>query len=414
MKLALIIDDYLPYSTRIAAKMFHDLAVYLVKEGHDVTIITPKNDQTQSLAFDEIDGVKIWRFKSGKVKNVSKVKRAINESLLSFRAWWAIRKTVNKNSFDGVIYYSPSIFFGGIVRWLCQRCQCHSYLVLRDLFPLWAIDAGIISERSLITSYFRFFERLSYKQAKMIGLMSDSNIKVFKNDGNSYPTELLRNWYSLAQAHQYPIGHVPFRQRLHLQNKVIFLYGGNIGRAQDMANLMRLTKAMAKHEQAHFLYVGQGDEVDLIKSLATNWNLTNFTYLPSINQTEFKLLLSEVDIGLFSLSADHTSHNVPGKLLGYMAQQIPILGSVNKGNDLMELVNHNNAGIIRVNGDDSSLYQAAKMLLEEPQLREMLGKGAYKLLQQKFSVATAARTILHHLYPSKKTILDREYTKKTR
>ncbi len=401
MRLALIIDDYLPNSTRVGSKMFHELAVYLTQQGHQVTVITPDIHQATKLVCDELDGVSILRFKSGEIKNVGKVKRAINESLLSLRAWWAVRSNITKHSFDGVVYYSPSIFFGGLVRWLCQRCQCPAYLVLRDLFPRWAIDAGMIGERSFIARYFRFFEHVSYRQAKMIGLMSDSNINIFEAEGNTYPTEMLRNWAALTPVTQFPADYMPFRQRLNLQDKVIFFYGGNIGHAQDMANLMRLTKTMSRHPHAHFLYVGQGDEVALINRLASEWNLSNFTYLPSINQMEFKLLLAEVDIGLFSLSADHTSHNFPGKLLGYMVQNIPILGSVNNGNDLMELVNEHGAGVIKVNGDDIGLHAAAEQLLNDVEYRQRAGQNANQLLQQQFSVSAAAETILQTLNSDK-------------
>lgn len=394
MRLALLIDDYLPGSTRVGAKMFHELALYLQMQGHQVTVITPDARQTSLLMCDELDGVTIWRFKSGEIKDVGKIKRAVNESLLSLRAWWAVREKIDEYKFDGVVYYSPSIFFGGLVRWLCHRCQCPAYLVLRDLFPRWAIDAGMIGEHSIITRYFRFFEHFNYRQAKMIGLMSNNNIKVFKEDGNHYPTEVLHNWASLTPISQFPSDYQPLRQRLKLQDKVIFFYGGNIGHAQDMANLMRLTKAMSHYPQAHFLYVGQGDEVALIKKMAEEWNLSNFTYLSSVNQNEFKLILAEIDVGLFSLSADHTSHNFPGKLLGYMVQNIPILGSVNQGNDLMELVNTNGAGIIRVNGDDVGLYEAAESLLKDVSFRLRLGRQGNALLNQEFSVSMAAEVIL--------------------
>ncbi|MFM4728056.1 glycosyltransferase family 4 protein [Aeromonas caviae] len=394
MKIALIIDDYLPYSTRVAAKMFHELAVYLQQQGHQITVITPDCSQSEALVCSTLDGVNVWRFKSGKIKDVGKFKRVINETLLSLRAWFAIRSKIKKVSFDGIIYYSPSIFFGGLVRWLCQRCHCPAYLVLRDQFPRWAIDAGMIGERSLITHFFRFFEHLSYRQAKMIGLMSDNNIKVFRQEGNIYPCEILRNWAAMTPVSTLPADYISIRTRLNLQDKVIFFYGGNIGHAQDMANLMRLTKALSNHRNAHFLYVGQGDEVQLINQLSKEWELSNFTYLPSINQEEFKLLLSEIDVGLFSLSAEHSSHNFPGKLLGYMVQSIPILGSVNKNNDLMDIVNTYGAGIVCVNGDDLGLYEAALMLLQDVAYRQQLGLQANRLLQREFSVSAAAEVIL--------------------
>lgn len=136
MHLALIIDDYLPHSTRVAAKMFHELALELIEQGHDVTIITPHFDKNEPTLIEErLEGVIVWRFLSGQIKDVPKVKRAVNETLLPYKAWNAIQGKVEKDTFDGVVYYSPSIFFGSLVSKLKKRCHCNSYLVLRDFFP---------------------------------------------------------------------------------------------------------------------------------------------------------------------------------------------------------------------------------------------------------------------------------------
>lgn len=112
-----------------------------------------------------------------------------------------------------------------------------------------------------------------------------------------------------------------------------------------------------------------------------------------MDQDEFKLILSEMDIGLFSLSARHSSHNFPGKLLGYMVQSLPILGSVNAGNDLLDIVNQNNAGLIHINGEDDKLYHSALLLLQDINVRRKLGMGSNTLLKEQFSVESAAQTI---------------------
>ncbi len=389
MRLALIIDDYLPHSTRVGAKMFHELACYYVSQGHDVTVITPEHRQSEKLVKNVIDNVKVWRFSSGEIKDAPKIKRAINETLLSIRAWRAISQEVKRDTFDGIIYYSPSIFFGGLVSKIKARCQCKAYLVLRDLFPQWVIDAGMIKEGSLIERYFRFFEKYSYDQADIIGLMSEKNQLIFNDiTKHRYSTEILRNWAALTP-------HVLFsnkdgiRCQLGLEDKVIYFYGGNIGHAQDMTNLMRLVKAMTPYKGAHFLFVGQGDEVGLINQLAEEWSLDNFSYLPSVNQSDFKDLLADIDVGLFSLSALHTAHNFPGKLLGYMVQSIPILGSVNSGNDLLDIVNGNEAGLISINGEDKELLNNALSLYEDKALRKQIGTGAFSLLEREFSVQAA-------------------------
>lgn len=397
MKLALIIDDYLPYSTRVGAKMFHELAVELMKQGHQVLVITPQAKQRQALVKDNIDGVEIWRFKSGQIKDISKVKRAINEALLSFMAWRAIRREITEDSFDGIIYYSPSIFFGELLKNLKRRCNCPAYLVLRDSFPQWVVDAGMIREGSVIEKYFRFFEGYSYKQADAIGVMSENNLKLFKEvTKNRYPSHVLRNWADVSPA-EIKFDTSSYREQLGLQIKTIFFYGGNIGHAQDMKNLMRLVKQMQIYPNAHFLFVGQGDEVELINNLAIEWSLDNFTYLPSVDQKAFTQILKEIDVGLFSLAANHTAYNFPGKLLGYMVEGKPILGSVNSGNDLAEIVNDNQAGYIFINGEDTQLLDAAIMLLQDKELRTLRGINAHQLLSDQFSVKSAAKIITHEI-----------------
>ncbi len=228
----------------------------------------------------------------------------------------------------------------------------------------------------------------------MIGLMSDKNIEVFKEQYSQYSTQILRNWAKLTPVQN---NQNSYRKRLNLEDKVIFFYGGNIGHAQDMANLMNLAKGMKEFHNAHFLFVGQGDEVTLIERLASEWKLDNYTYLQSISQDHFKILLSEVDIGLFSLAKGHTAHNFPGKLLGYMVESKPILGSVNKGNDLLEMINDNQAGYVFVNGDDTAFLDAAISLYQSQEQRLTLGFNAKNLLIKEFSVESIVTVILKEL-----------------
>ena len=180
MKICLIVDDYMPNSIKVAAKMMHELASEFIKQGHEVTVITPSPELHQKIEISALDGVSVCRFKSGEIKNVGKVKRAINETLLSFYAWKSFSSYLQENKHDIIVYYSPSIFWGGLVNKLKKIWDVPSYLILRDLFPQWAIDQKLIREGSMIEKYFRFFEKRNYAVADTIGLMSKNNLEWFK------------------------------------------------------------------------------------------------------------------------------------------------------------------------------------------------------------------------------------------
>lgn len=389
-RIAILIDDYFPDSTKVAAKMMHELACEFLSRGYLVTVFTPKQ-MKQNCQITFLDGIEICQFKLGPIKNCAFVKRAINETLLSFSAQKNARMFCKSRKFDLIINYSPSIFWGYFARYLMNLNNAKTYLILRDFFPQWIIDNGMIKKGSWIEKYFRFFERLNYKSSDRIGIQSPANITFFKSQyENKYPVSLLYNWASNV----IPFGNYLFKEKYGLQDKIVFFYGGNIGKAQDMDNVLRLAKKLENHVDAHFLFVGEGDEVPLILSAINDSKAKNITYIKSIPQEDFKLLLKEIDVGLFTLNKHHKSHNFPGKILGYMINNVPILGSVNEGNDLEETIHQYGAGLVTTNGDDEQLYDNAMSLLLDEKLRISMGLNAQKLYYAKFTVAAAADEIL--------------------
>ncbi|WP_354623235.1 glycosyltransferase family 4 protein [Psychromonas sp. MME2] len=394
MRIAMFPDDYLPDSTLVHAKMFHELAIELKRLGHEAIIITPSHGkQAEHLKIDFIDDIEVWRFRNPPMRGQGKIKRLISESLLSYNSYRALKNFDKLGTFDACINYSPSIFFGALMHWFKKKQNAYIYLILRDIFPQWVIDEGIISPRSPLAYYFRFFEKLNYKSANSIGLMSQANIDYFSK---FYPhisnLQVLRNWADITPYNSSLDRNI--RKEFSLENKVIFFYGGNIGHAQDMGNILRLVKKMKVHKNAHFLLVGQGDEVDLVLKTKLRDNLDNITFLPSVNQDQYKQLLLQVDVGLFSLAKTHKAHNFPGKLLGYMVQSLPILGSVNEGNDLIKFINDEGAGNAFVNGEDENLFNAAVLLFKNKSYRIAAGLQANRVLKESFSVEAAAAQLI--------------------
>jgi glycosyltransferase involved in cell wall biosynthesis len=394
MRIALIPDEFLPDGTRAHSKMIYELACELKNLGHVAIVITPGTpNQARILQIDYIDDIEVWRFRSGYTRGVGMVRRGINEFLLSFRAWFAIRKMVKANKIDLCVNYSPTIFFGPLA-WKLRNQGAYVYLVLRDMFPQWVIDQGLIKESSFAAHFFRLFEKVNYTTAHCIGLQSKANLDLFSV---KFPTfkniEILMNW-TITDHFGEDKDDGSLRESLGIGNKVLFFYGGNIGHAQDMSNIMRLAKNLRDIHQAHFLILGEGDEYGLIKNLKAEWVLDNVTILPSVPQAEFESILAASDIGLFSLAREHSAHNFPGKILGYLRAGKPVLGSVNAGNDLLHVINDSNSGFVFLNGEDCLLETAAKKLVESAQLRKNTGDNGAILLQQKFCVESAAQIIL--------------------
>jgi glycosyltransferase involved in cell wall biosynthesis len=396
MRIAIFSDAYLPEGTLYHVKMLHELAVELVSRGHEVVIISPGEiKQPQSLCRFELDHVDVWKFRCRPLRGISHIQRAINETLLSWSAYRAISESKLDTRFDLVINYSPTIFFGPLMRWVRGK-GAFVYLVLRDFFPQWAIDEGLIKSGSLVERYFRFFERLNYQASDVIGIQSPANIPVFEQIvwPRHFPTEVLFNWAAPLPLIDDSFGR-SFIEGLGLKDKFIYFYGGNIGHAQDIPYILRLADSLRSYEGVHFLILGQGDQYKNISLQIHEMELTNTTLAPSVTQDEYRSLLTQVDVGVFTLASSHRSHNFPGKILGYLAQGLPVLGAVNSGNDLIEIVNEAGAGRVTINGEYERFVQDAVLIYEDAAARQLMQSNAKVLIARQFSVVAAADQILN-------------------
>lgn len=391
MRILLIVVYYLP-STKSSAKLIHDLAVELRWRGHEPIVLAPAAQLTAETDVSTEEGVKILRVKTGKIDGASKIIRGINEMLLSPQLWRKGRGFFKNNKCDLIIWYSPTIFFGSLVKKLKKLFGCPAYLILRDIFPQWALDAGIL-KRGLIYRYFHRKEIEQYEAADIIGVQSPANLNYFQGNGldQKYRLEVLYNWTRLKEPNV-PPGN--YREHLGLQDKVVFFYGGNIGVAQDIDNVVRLAENLRDEPKAHFLLVGEGSEVERLKKTIKKKNLANVTINEAVDQQKYLAMLSEFDVGLILLDRKLKTQNFPGKMLGYMYYSLPILASINPGNDLKDILEKEHAGLVCLNGDDSRFKDSAIRLLKDTKLRQQLGTKARALLENTFSVSRAAEQIL--------------------
>jgi glycosyltransferase involved in cell wall biosynthesis len=391
-------DEYLPFSTRAHAKMMHELALKFSSLRHKVVVLTPGHlSQNTFLLIEMFEGIEVWRFRSISFRGKGKILRAAGEILIPFFALFAlfISKKANSINFELVVNYSPSIFFAPVARYFKKK-KSFVFLVLRDFFPQWAVDQGLLTNRSPITWFFRQVEKLNYRSSNVIAVQSPANLNIFKRIySGQVDLKVLMNW-SAQSPYVTKEGFDKYRLHRELKipnDKVILFYGGNIGHAQDMANIVRLAKRLNLCEKAHLLLIGQGDAYEMVHEAINQYQLENLTLMPSVPQDKYREYLASADIGLFSLSKTHTTHNFPGKLLGYMVERMPILGSVNLGNDVASIMLDSKSGLVSFNGDDDQLLADALSLIENEALRKEMGLNAYALLKNTFSVNKAYQVI---------------------
>jgi len=392
----LMLVVYYPPSTTSAAQMMQDLGEEYIRQGHQVCVVTPSDAVDDSLCITEESGITVVRVKVGDLKYANKAVRLWRESRLSRTIWKKAREFFQKHPCDLIVYYSPTIFFGELVRCLKTLWGCPSYLILRDIFPRWALDVGLLRE-GVLYRYLKRRELEQYAVADRIGVESAGNLPYLLAELPGYQgrIDVLYNWSDMRKKPQ--PGNV-WRKRLGLQGKVVFLYGGNIGVAQDMDNILRLAVSLRDHEEIYFLLVGGGSEAGRLSREIERQGLKNIRIHPPILQKDYMECLSEFDVGLISIDRNMQSHNLTGKLLGYVLCGKPVLASLNPGNGLNEILTRANAGMVYTNGDDDNLSAAALLLSRQPDTRLRMGENARVLGESIFSVQVIATQLIAHFH----------------
>jgi len=377
-----------------SATLIHDLAIEFHRLGHEPIVVAPDENILQDHQVSYENGIKILRVRTGKIKSATIYVRTINEMRLSRVIWKKGKHFFEENPCDLIIYYSPSIFFSALVKKLKKKFACSSYLVLGDIFPEWAVETGVL-RKGFIYRYFKYKEWQNYEAADIIRVQSPANLLYFKENGldKKHHLEVLYNWTSVTEG---PPSLTTYRVRLGLQNKVVFFYGGNIGIAQDVDNILRLADNLRNEPTAYFLLVGGGTEVSRLKAIIEMKGLINIAIHDPVDHQEYMSMLSEFDVGLISLDRRLRSQNFPGKMMSYMYHAKPILASINSGNDLKEMLEDNKAGLVCINGEDDIFVSYARRLMADDNLRRQLGLNARALLEDTFSVSKAASQILSH------------------
>lgn len=342
MRIALIADCYTPMRTS-ASIMLEDLAAEFQNQSHTPIVIIPDANIDSKIVSAVESGVQVIRVKVPHIKDVGYVRRTLSELYMPF----AIIRRLGQNGFldlalDGVVWYSPSIFHGPLVNALKKSNGCKSYLILRDIFPEWAVDMGIMG-RGMPYKFFKAVESYQYSLADVIGVQSSSNTNYLKDWAvhSHRAVEVLHNWLGDIEN----IGCSISIDTGPLAGRKIFVYAGNMGVAQGMDGMLDVIERLdLSRDDIGFLLIGRGSEVRALRLAGAKRNLSNLLVLDEIPNHEIPGLYIQCHFGLVFLDARHRTHNIPGKFISYMKSGLPVLACINEGNDLFELIETNKVG----------------------------------------------------------------------
>jgi glycosyltransferase involved in cell wall biosynthesis len=391
LRVALIADTFPPLRTSGAVQL-RDLSREFIRQGHDLTVLLPCAEMSEPWQLEDMDGVRVLRLKAPRTKDIDYVRRTLGEFLMPFAMRRNLRSSpLATERWDGVVWYAPSIFHAPLANSLKKASACKGYLIVRDIFPEWAVDMGLMG-RGLPYRVFDAVARYQYSVADVIGVQTPGNRTYFdawqRSPGRKL--EVLQNWLDRP-------ADMPCSIRVNqtsLAGRKVFVYAGNMGVAQGMDILLDLAEQLHDRADVGFLFVGRGSDAQRLKRAAHARKLTNVEFFDEIHPDEIPDLYSQCSVGIVALDPRHKSHNIPGKFLTYMQSGLPVLANINAGNDLAALIRNEQVGQVCESNQIDELTSWAQALLRQVDSDELLPQRCRELFVREFSAEQAVRQIV--------------------
>jgi glycosyltransferase involved in cell wall biosynthesis len=394
MRIALIADAYPPLRSSAAVQL-RDLSFELARQGHAVTVMVASPELKEPVFIEDQEGIQVVRLRTQKTKDVNYFRRTIGELMMPFAMLKILRNSRLKDQrWDGIAWYSPTIFLGPLAKALKSQSKCRSYLIVRDIFPEWAVDMGLM-RKGLPYLFFKRIANFQYSVADVIGIQTPGNMVYFSEILHqlSPRIEILHNW--LAKTPLKPcsisINATP------LAGRKVLVYAGNMGIAQKAEVFLELAERLVERRDIGFIFVGRGSESQNLRNFAGARNLNNVAFFDEIDPDEIPSLYSQCHIGLIALDSRHKTHNIPGKFLSYLRSGLPVIAMINPENDLEKIIQENNVGKAVTNSSLDLLTKASTTLLDEIAIDPSFEIRCKQLAEEIFSPETAAKQIVQGL-----------------
>lgn len=376
--------------------IYLDLVRECRDRGHAVSLIAGTSDPEKPLGVIDVEGIKTVYMHLPDQFGAGGAKKALIQMSIPGHIKSILKDAFDKDTFDIIAYPTPPITLAPVLRY----CKKHyksaiRYLMLKDIFPQNAVDLKMFSSRSPIYTYYRRMEKQLYEYSDIIGCMSEANIEYLKEHDPEIPQKKLEYFPNTAAVKELSSA------KSSPSDKLRIVFGGNMGRPQDIEGLLASIKACGERAELNdvfFYFIGDGSESGKIEDFVNKEKPANFSYKHQLPREEYEQLLNNADVGLVSLSADFTIPNFPSRILAYMQKATPMLAVVDEATDIDTCITDEaRCGYAVKAGDPDSFIQGIRWLLSHKNELNELGMNGRRYFEKFFNVGVSV-DILERAY----------------
>lgn len=385
--------------------IYQDLLREFARRGHRIFVVSPTERRNQEKThLIKNDNATILRVRTGNIQKTSLIEKGIATVLLEMQYISAIKKYLSDITFDLILYSTPPITLAGAVQYVKKRDGAKSYLMLKDIFPQNSVDLGMLSKsgiKGLVYKYFRYKEKSLYALSDKIGCMSQANVEYIlkhNTDISSDKVEICPNCVELIDMRVSEEEKSEIRKKYDLPlDKKIFVYGGNLGRPQDVPFIVECLKACAGIEEAYFVIAGSGTDKHFLEEYVEFEKPSHVKMFGQMPKDEYDKMIACCDVGLIFLDHRFTMPNFPSRLLSYMQAGLPVLAATDPNTDVGKVIVDGGFGWWCESTDIEPFNRFLNEICTNPKLAKEKGKNARKYYETHYTSKIAYQQILDGL-----------------
>lgn len=266
-----------------------------------------------------------------------------------------------------------------LIKWLKRKPTIYN---VQDIFPDSLVGTGLTHEGSLIWKIGRMVEKITYRYAdKIIVISEDFKKNIMAKGVPEDKIVVIYNWVDQNKVVDVPREENKLFEIYGLdRSKFYITYNGNIGLTQNMNMLLDVAKELQEeYEDIHFVLVGNGAYLDEVKRKVADQQLENVHLLPFQPYEDISHVFSLGDASLVISKPGVGANSVPSKTWSIMSASRPVLANFDE-NELKTIIENNHCGIFTKAGDKDAFKESILTLYNHRELCKEYGHNGRKFV----------------------------------
>lgn len=397
----LYLHQYFITRSGVGGTRSYEFARYLVKQGHQVTMVTAASDPTAAasglITRREVDGIEVVQINAGygdyvRGTTLGYFTRIIAFLKFAFASSLAVLRVARP---DVVFATSPPLTIGIPALVASKFHRAPLVFEVRDLWPEAPIQLGAL-RNGLVIAVARWLERTIYRNAShVIALSPGMRDGVVAAGTPPARVSVIPNAADL-ELFSPAVDGQEFRARLGINGQFVCTYFGTMGEANDLTQVVEAARLLHEKGEEGVVFVlhGAGKRRAELQAFCREHGLTNVIFSDPIPDKHAIARLAAASDACMTIYKNvpvlYTCS--PNKLFDTFAAGRPAI--VNSPGWLKDLVEQHEAGLYVRPADAAHLADRVVFLRDHPALVEKYGRNARVLAEESFDRNKLAAQLL--------------------